>query len=144
MNNHPIYILTIIRLNGEVIQEESNNAPSVKKSYITNNGFFINFEKVIETNEVTDRNFVRKYITCIERKPFDNNKVGVLQVKFINGNSYDDMETKLNEFLFENRYTHQIIAIEHAMAYVAVHYKLRNEREIYVYTQSLHEHQNQK
>ena len=144
MNNHPIYILTIIRLNGEVIQEESNNAPSVKKSYITNNGFFINFEKVVETNEVTDRNFVRKYITCIERKPFDNNKVGVLQVKFINGNSYDDMETKLNEFLFENRYTHQIIAIEHAMAYVAVHYKLRNEREIYVYTQSLHEHQNQK
>ena len=144
MNNHPIYILTIIRLNGEVIQEESNNAPSVKKSYITNNGFFINFEKVIETNEVTDRNFVRKYITCIERKPFDNNKIGVLQVKFINGNSYDDMETKLNEFLFENRYTHEIIAIEHAMAYVAVHYKLRNEREIYVYTQSLHEHQNQK
>ena len=144
MNNHPIYILTIIRLNGEVIQEESNNAPSVKKSYITNNGFFINFEKVIETNEVTDRNFVRKYITCIERKPFDNNKVGVLQVKFINGNSYDDMETKLNEFLFEKRYTHQFIAIEHAMAYVAVHYKLRNEREIYVYTQSLHEHQNQK
>ena len=144
MNNHPIYILTIIRLNGEVIQEESNNAPSIKKSYITNNGFFINFEKVIETNEVTDRNFVRKYITCIERKPFDNNKIGVLQVKFINGNSYDDMETKLNEFLFENRYTHQIIAIEHAMAYVAVHYKLRNEREIYVYTQSLHEHQNQK
>lgn len=144
MNNHPIYILTIIRLNGEVIQEESNNAPSVKKSYITNNGFFINFEKVIETNEVTDRNFVRKYITCIERKPFDNNKIGVLQVKFINGNSYDDMETKLNEFLFENRFTHNIIAIEHAMAYVAVHYKLRNEREIYVYTQSLHEHQNQK
>ena len=144
MNNHPIYILTIIRLNGEVIQEESNNAPSVKKSYITNNGFFINFEKVIETNEVTDRNFVRKYITCIERKPFDNNKVGVLQVKFINGNSYDDMETKLNEFLFENRYTHEIIAIEHAMAYVAVHYKLRNEREIYVYTQSLHKHQNEK
>lgn len=144
MNNHPIYILTIIRLNGEVIQEESNNAPSIKKSYITNNGFFINFEKVIETNEVTDRNFVRKYITCIERKPFDNNKIGVLQVKFINGNSYDDVETKLNEFLFENRYTHQIIAIEHAMAYVAVHYKLRNEREIYVYTQSLHEHQNQK
>ena len=144
MNNHPIYILTIIRLNGEVIQEESNIAPSVKKSYITNNGLFINFEKVIETNEVTDRNFVRKYITCIERKPFDNNKVGVLQVKFINGNSYDDVETKLNEFLFENRYTHQIVAIEHAMAYVAVHYKLRNEREIFVYTQSLHEHQKQK
>ena len=41
MNNHPIYILTIIRLNGEVIQEESNIAPSIKKSYITNNGFFI-------------------------------------------------------------------------------------------------------
>ena len=94
MNNHPIYILTIIRLNGEVIQEESNIAPSIKKSYITNNGLFINFEKVIETNEVTDRNFVRKYITCIERKPFDNNKIGVLQVKFINGNSYDNIGNK--------------------------------------------------
>ena len=58
--------------------------------------------------------------------------------------SYDDMENKLNEFLFENRFTHIIIAIEHAMAYVAVHYKLRNEREIYVYTNSLHEYQKQK
>ena len=144
MNNHPIYILTIIRLNGEVIQEESNIAPSIKKLYITNNGLSINFEKVVETNEVIDRNFIRKYITCIETKPIDNNKVGVLQVKFINGNSYDDVETKLNEFLFENRYTHQIVAIEHAMAYVAVHYKLRNEREIYVYTNSLHEYQKQK
>ena len=144
MNNHPIYILTIIRLNGEVIQEESNNAPSIKKLYITNNGLSINFEKVVETNEVIDRNFVRKYITCIETKPIDNNKVGVVQVKFINGNSYDDVETKLNEFLFENRFTHNIVAIEHAMAYVAVHYKLRNEREIYVYTQSLHKHQNEK
>ncbi len=144
MNNHPIYILTIIRLNGEVIQEESNNAPSIKKLYITNNGLSITFEKVVETNEVIDRNFVRKYITCIETKPIDNNKVGVTQVKFINGNSYDEVETKLNEFLFENRFTHNIIAIEHAMAYVAVHYKLRNEREIYVYTNSLHEYQKQK
>ena len=144
MNNHPIYILTIIRLNGEVIQEESNTAPSIKKSYITNNGFFINFEKVIETNEVTDRNFVRKYITCIETKPIDNNKVGITQVKFINGNSYDEVETNLNEFLFENRFTHIIVAIEHAMAYVAVHYKLRNEREIYTYTKWLEEHQKQK
>ena len=98
----------------------------------------------MQTAEVTDREFVRKYVTCIEKKPIDNNKIGITQVKFINGNSYDDVETKLNEFLFENRYTHEIVAIEHAMAYVAVHYKLRNEREIYVYTQSLHEHQNQK
>jgi hypothetical protein len=141
MNNHLIYILTIIRLNGEVIQEESNIAPSIKKSYITNNGLFINFEKVIETSEVTDRNFVRKYITCIETKPIDNNKVGVLQVKFIRGNDYDDVENKLNEFLFENRYSHNIIAIEHAMAYVAVHYKLRHEREIYDYTKRLEEYQ---
>ena len=144
MNNHPIYILTIIRLNGEVIQEESNTAPSIKKSYITINGHFINFEKVVETNEVIDRNFIRKYITCIEKKPIDNNKIGITQVKFINGNSYDEVETKLNEFLFENRFTHNIIAIEHAMAYVAVHYKLRNEREIYVYTNSIHEFQKQK
>ena len=144
MNNNPIYILTIIRLNGEVIQEESNNAPSIKKLYITNNGLSITFEKVVETNEVIDRNFVRKYITCIETKPIDNNKVGVTQVKFINGYIYDEVETKLNEFLFENRFTHNIIAIEHAMAYVAVHYKLRNEKEIWTYTKWLEEHQKQK
>lgn len=144
MNNHPIYILTIIRLNGDVIQEESNIAPSIKKSYITNNGRYINFETIVETNEVIDRNFVRKYITCVEKKPIDTNKVGITQVKFINGNSYDEVETNLNEFLFENRFTHNIIAIEHAMAYVAVHYKLRNEREIYAYTKCLEEHQKQK
>lgn len=138
------YILTIIRLNGEVLQEESVNVPTTKSPYITNKGQFISFERVVQTAEVTDREFVRKYVTCIEKKPIDNNKVGVAQVKFINGNSYDDVETKLNEFLFENRYTHQIVDIEHTMAYVAVHYKLRNEKEIYVYTKWLEEHQKQK
>lgn len=138
------YILTIIRLNGEVLQEESVNVPTTKSPYITNKGQFISFERVVQTAEVTDREFVRKYVTCIEKKPIDNNKVGVVQVKFINGNSYENVETKLNEFLFENRYTHEIVAIEHTMAYVAVHYKLRNEREIYVYTKWLEEHQKQK
>lgn len=138
------YILTIIRLNGEVLQEESVNVPTTKSPYITNKGQFISFERVVQTAEVTDREFVRKYVTCIEKKPIDNNKVGVVQVKFINGNSYENVETKLNEFLFENRYTHEIVAIEHTMAYVAVHYKLRNEKEIYVYTKWLEEHQKQK
>lgn len=138
------YILTIIRLNGEVLQEESVNVPTTKSPYITNKGQFISFERVVQTAEVTDREFVRKYVTCIEKKPIDDNKVGVVQVKFINGNSYENVETKLNEFLFENRYTHEIVAIEHTMAYVAVHYKLRNEREIYVYTKWLEEHQKQK
>ena len=138
------YILTIIRLNGEVLQEESVNVPTTKSPYITNKGQFISFEKVVQTAEVTDREYVRKYVTCIEKKPIDNNKIGITQVKFINGNSYDVVETKLNEFLFENRYTHEIVAIEYAMAYVAVHYKLRNEREIYTYTKWLEEHQKQK
>ena len=138
------YILTIIRLNGEVLQEESVNVPTTKLPYITNKSQSISFERVVQTAEVTDREFVRKYVTCIEKKPIDNNKVGITQVKFINGNSYDDMENKLNEFLFENRFTHNIIAIEHAMAYVAVHYKLRNEKEIWTYTKWLEEHQKQK
>ena len=138
------HILTIIRLNGEDLQEEAINVPTTKSPYITNKGESIFFERVVQTAEVTDREFVRKYVTCIEKKPIDNNKIGITQVKFINGNSYDDVETKLNEFLFENRYTHEIVAIEHAMAYVAVHYKLRNEREIYVYTKWLEEHQKQK
>ena len=139
-----IYILTIIRLNGEVLQEKSVIVPTTKSHYLTNKGQVISFERVVQTAEVTDREFVRKYVTCIEKKPIDNNKIGITQVKFINGNSYDDMENKLNEFLFENRFTHNIIAIEHAMAYVAVHYKLRNEREIYTYTKWLEEHQKQK
>lgn len=68
MKANNIYILTIVSLNGEVFQEETQVKPTLEECYITNNGNFIRFETIIETNKVVDREFVRNYVTCIKKK----------------------------------------------------------------------------
>ena len=133
-DNNPIYVCTIVLLNGEVLQEESNNKPDLNTQYILDNGDIIKFDTIIETNQVIDREFVRHYVTCIEKKPYDNFLVGVTQTKFISspfgGNdSIKYLEEKLNDFLFENRFTHQILDITYTQSYIVVKYKLRNELE---------------
>jgi hypothetical protein len=70
------------------------------------------------------------YICLLEIVEFD--MTGITQIKFIQGNSYDDMEKNLNKFLFENRHRYEILDITHAVSYVAVKYKKRNERDIKV------------
>ena len=140
-----IYVLTIIGLNGNVLQEEVVNMPKINTPYVTINGQVFYFDKVVQTAEVADREVVRKYITCIETKPIDTNKVGVLQVERIALNSsYEDMFERLNEFLFENRFTHNIIDIIYQAPYIAVHYTLRNEKEIKIEREQLSLYQNQK
>ena len=58
----------------------------------------------------------------------------VTQTKFISspfgGNdSIKYLEEKLNDFLFENRFTHKILDITYTQSYIVVKYKLRNELE---------------
>jgi hypothetical protein len=71
-----------------------------------------------------------KYCTCVAEE-FVRNMVGVPQFKFIQGNSYDEMEKGLNKFLYENRHKYAILDVSHTMAYIAIQYKLRNEKERY-------------
>jgi hypothetical protein len=71
-----------------------------------------------------------KYCTCVAEE-FVRNMVGVPQFKFIQGHSYGEMEEELNKFLYENRHRYAILDISHTMAYIAVQYKLRSEKERY-------------
>lgn len=132
MKNYTIYVCTIVFLNGEVLQEESNIKPELNTLYITNNGDTIKFATIIETNQVIDRESVRCYVTCIEKKPYDKFLIGVTQTKFISCpfggiDAIKYLEEKLNDFLFENRFTHHILDITYTQSYVVVKYKLKNE-----------------
>ena len=89
----------------------------------------ITLKEVCYVNSYNDGEKETKHYTCIGTT--QSNLVGVRQVKFIRGNDYDDMERKLNEFLNETKFTHTIEDITHAMAYIAVQYKLKNERDIW-------------
>ena len=72
-----------------------------------------------------------KYCTCVAEE-FVRNMVGITQVKFIRDcSSYEKIEEKLNEFLYENRHKCAILDITHATAYVAITYRLRSEKERY-------------
>lgn len=132
--NH-IYVLTIVYLNGNVLQEETQVKPTLDECYITNNGDFVRFETIIETNKVIDREFVRSYVTCVEKKPNNDNLIGVTQTKFISCpfggiDAIKYLETELNKFLFENRFTHYILDISYTQSFVVVKYKLKNEIDV--------------
>ena len=71
------------------------------------------------------------YCVC-SIEPIENNMVGVVQVKLIQGNNYADMESNLNKFLYENRHNYEILSIDHTMAYVAVKYRMRNKGDKWV------------
>ena len=90
--------------------------------------------------EYNDENKQVRHFICTA-KQVNENMVGVRQVKFIMGNSYDDIERKLNEFLNETKFTHTIENITHANAYVAVQYKLKNKQDIWVAENSLKSYQ---
>lgn len=72
-----------------------------------------------------------KYCTCVAEE-FVRNMVGVPQFKFIQGYGYDEMEEKLNKFLYENRHKYAILDVSYTTAYIAIQYKLRNEKEQFV------------
>lgn len=99
----------------------------------------ITLEEVCFVNSYNDGEKEIKHYTCIGTT--QTHLVGVRQVKFIQGNSYDDMERKLNLFLNKTRFTHTIENITHAGAYVAVQYKLKNKQDIWVAENSLKSYQ---
>lgn len=99
----------------------------------------ITLKEVCYVNSYNDGEKEIKHYTCIGTT--QSNLVGVRQVKFIRANDYDVMERKLNEFLNETKFTHTIENITHAMAYIAVQYKLKNEQDIWVAKNSLKSYQ---
>lgn len=114
-----------------------NNIKSVNLAYVPKVDEILTFEgkdyivKDVKENWVWEHGqTTTKYCTCVAEE-FVRNMVGVPQFKFIQGHSYDEMEEKLNNFLYENRHKYAILGISHTMAYIAVQYKLRNEKEQY-------------
>ena len=99
----------------------------------------ITLKEVCYVNSYNDGEKEIKHYTCIGTT--QGNLVGVRQVKFIQGNSYDDMEKNLNKFLNETKFTHTIEDITHTMAYVCVTYKLKNDQDIWVAKNGLKSYQ---
>ena len=64
------------------------------------------------------------YSVCVVRE-CNPNIVGVPQFKFIQGDTYEEMENNLNKFLYDNRGKFVILGITHAVGYVAVEYVIK-------------------
>ena len=123
-----IYKLAIV-LDGTKIVNINVNAEIQKNDTIEISGIGeIHFKEINFDYAYNDGNKEIKHYTCIGKTK--SSLVGVRQVKFIQGSSYDDMEQKLNEFLNDTKFTHAIEDITYTMAYVAIRYKLKNKHDI--------------
>ena len=114
-----------------------NKIQSVNLAYVPKVDEILTFEnkdyivKDVKENWVWEHGqTTTKCCTCVAEE-FVRNMVGVPQFKFIQGHSYDEMEEKLNNFLYENRHKYSILDVSHTMAYISIQYKLRSEKERY-------------
>ena len=79
---------------------------------------------------ITSDDIAISYYNCIvERLELD--KTFVVQVKFIQGQTYVEIEKNLNKFLYENRHRYEILSIDYGMV-VSVKYRQRNKRDYWV------------
>lgn len=121
--------------NGEIINYSTHSEPKVGDKFI-HNGKELEVTKIYQTLQFVDLLRNAMYYTCIAKEVVSKNPlVGVTQVKFITcpfgGNdAVKNLEDALNEFLWETRHTHHILDITHTNMYIAVKYRLYNDRDI--------------
>lgn len=134
-----IYKLAIVLNGTKVLNINFITEPKKGDSFDVVGYDTITLKEVCYVNSYNDGEKETKHYTCIGTT--QGNLVGVRQVKFIQGNSYDDMEKNLNKFLNETKFTHTIEDITHTMAYVCVTYRLKNDQDIWVAKNSLKSYQ---
>ena len=128
------FYITVV-FNGEIINYAKNSEPKVGDKFI-HNGKDLEITKIYQTLQFVDLPRNAMYYTCIAKEVVSHNPlVGVTQVKFITcpfgGNdAVKSLEDALNEFLWETRHTHHILDITHTNMYIAVKYRLHNDRDI--------------
>jgi hypothetical protein len=124
-----------VAFNGEIINYTTHSEPKVGDKFF-HNGKELEVTKISQTLQFVDLLRNAMYYTCIAKEVVSNNPlVGVTQVKFItcpfSGNdAVKSLEDALNEFLWETRHTHHILDITHTNMYIAVKYRLYNDRDI--------------
>ena len=124
-----------VTFNGEIINYTSKCEPKVGDKFF-HNGKELEVTKISQTLQFADPLTNAMYYTCIAKEVVSNNPlVGVTQVKFITcpfgGNdAVKSLEDALNEFLWETRHTHHILDITYTNMYIAVRYRLHNDRDI--------------
>ena len=124
-----------VAFNGEIINYAKDSEPKIGDKFI-HNGKDLEITKIYQTLQFADLLRNAMYYTCIAKEVVSNNPlVGVTQVKFITcpfGGSdlVKSLEDALNEFLWETRHTHHILDITHTNMYIAVKYRLYNDRDI--------------
>ena len=118
----------MIIVNGVINEYNLFHEPLVDKVFILPNIGRIKLTKVKKMDSYTIDNTTFSNYVCVGERVEEKNLIGITQVKFVMGNNYEDMEKNLNDFLYESRYDKEILSIEHAMAYVAVTYKLRSKK----------------
>lgn len=103
-------------------------APQLRQTFLCEgkNYRVVECEKVLSIENASSS---INYYVCVVEPLEEDDKVFVVQVKFIQGDTYNDMEQNLNKFLYENRHEFEILSIEHNMSYVAIKYRKRNKRD---------------
>lgn len=134
-----IYKLAIVLDGTKVLNLNFISEPKKGDSFDVVGYNTITLKEVCYINSYNDGDKETKHYTCIGTT--QGNLVGVRQVKFIRSNDYDVLEQKLNEFLNETKFTHTIENITHGMCYIAVQYKLKNEKDIWVAKNQLKNYQ---
>jgi hypothetical protein len=124
-----------VTFNGEIINYTTKFEPHIGDKFF-HNGKELEVTNISQTIQFADPLTNAMYYTCIAKEVVSNNPlVGVTQVKFITcpfGGSdvVKCLEDALNEFLWETRHTHHILDITHTNMYIAVKYRLYNDRDI--------------
>ena len=124
-----LVIKATIIVNNTIIEDYLAYVP-IKDEIIEINGVE-HIVKDVKTNIKSIHNDVQTHYCTIVCEKFIRDMVHVPQYEFIQGKTYEELQNNLNKFLYENRIKYAILEITHTLAYVAIKYQLRSEKEMY-------------
>ena len=129
-------------VNGKIHNFTSISDP-IKGNQINTPIGVITYKEVEMQYEYSDNlRSVRQFI-CIGEIKEEDNFIGVVQIKLFNGSSDEEIQDKVNDFLYNNRHTHEILDISVGVGNVMIKYKLRNKRNIFLSKENLKAYQEQ-
>lgn len=117
---------------GEIITFVSLVLPKVGETVMLSPKLELRYTKVVPSVTISNPESEVQYYVCTAERVSKRKIVGINQVEKIDGDSYDEMFEKLNNFLYDHRHDYNIVDITHVNGfYIAITYNLRNEAAIY-------------
>ena len=114
---------------GNMFTITDTNAPQINNTFECEGVKYRIINSVHIITMSNDDNAISYYNCIVERLELD--KTFVVQVKFIQGCSYEEIEKSLNKFLYENRHRYEILSIDYGLV-ISVKYRQRNKRDYWV------------